>query len=245
MTCEHYWRDGILLDEQGERDPHRDTCEACQRAHRERELLVRALPVVGAASAGDPAWQSGVWRRIARQETSRARRSYWIGGALAAAGLLAAIGLYLTRQVRHPAAAAEAEAEAVASIAADSARLAGARSHIEIVFSPTALRSSPGTGTASSARVGDRVRISVAPGCEVRIYRAERLVLRCPAWHASPGCTLDPTGLVADAVLTTAGEYQLVTITSVIVDPAGALDRDLAAVVDAGGDYRLTDLSVR
>jgi hypothetical protein len=46
-------------------------------------------------------------------------------------------------------------------------------------------------------------------------------------------------------VLTTAGEYQLVTITSVIVDPAGALDLDLAAVVDAGGDYRLTDLSVR
>jgi hypothetical protein len=235
MTCEHYWRKGILLDEQGERDPHRDTCEDCQRAHRERELLVRALPVVGAASAGDPAWQSGVWRRIARQETSRARRSYWLGGALAAAGLLAAIGLYLTRQVPQP----------VAFVAGDSVRVAGARPHIDIVSSPMALRSTLSTGTPSSARVGDRVRISVAPGCEVRIYRADRLVLRCPAWHTSPGCTLDAAGLVADAVLTTAGEYQLVTITSVIVDPAGALDRDLAAVVDAGGDYRLTDLSVR
>jgi len=234
MTCERYWREGILLDEQGERDAHRDTCEDCQRAHRERELLVRALPVVGAASGGDSAWQSGVWRRIARQETSRARRSYWFGGALAAVGLLAAIAVYLTRQVPQP----------MAFVAGD-VRVAGAWPRIEIVSGPAALRSTHSPGTASSARVGDRVRISVAPGCEVRIYRADRLVLRCPAWHSSPGCTLDAAGLVADAALTTAGEYQLVTITSVIVDPAGALDLDLAAVVDAGGDYRLTDLSVR
>lgn len=234
MTCEHYWREGILLDERGERDPHRDTCEDCQRAHRERELLIRALPLVGTASAGDPDWQSEVWQQIARQQTSRARRSYWLGGALAAAGLLAAIGLYLTR-----------EGPQSFGLIAGEVHGTGAPPRIEIVSSPTALRSTPSTGTASSARVGDRVRISVPPGCEVRIYRADHLVLRCPAWHSSPGCTLDVAGLVADAVLTTAGEYQLVTITSVIVDPVGVLDRDLAAVVDAGGDYRLTDLSVR
>jgi len=235
MTCEHYWRDGILLDERGERDPHRDTCEDCRRAHRERELLVRVLPEVGAASAGDPDWQSQVWRRIARQETSRARRSYWLGGALAAAGLLAAIGLYLTRD--QPAGWTAEHA--------DRSTGSGARPRIEIVSSPTAMRSTPGTGTVASARVGDRVRISVGPGSEVRIYRADRLVLRCPAWQTSPGCTPDAVGLVADAVLTAAGDYQLVTITSVNVDPAGVLDRDLAAVVDGGGDYRLTDLSVR
>ena len=234
MTCEHYWREGILLDERGERDPHRDTCEDCQRAHRERDALIRVLPVVGTASAGDPDWQSGVWQRIARQEASRARRSYWFGGALAAAGLLAAIGLYLTRQgSRSP------------GLVAGDVHGTGARPRIEIVPSPTPIRALPSAGTPSSAQVGDRVRISVLPGCEVRIYRADRLVLRCPAWHSSPGCMLDAVGLVADAALTTAGEYQLVTITSVVVDPAGALDRDLAAVVDAGGDYRLTDLSVR
>jgi hypothetical protein len=232
MTCERYWRDGILLDERGERDPHRDTCDDCRRAHRERELLVGALPEVGAASAGDPDWQSQVWRRIARREASRARRSYWLGGALAAAGLLAAIGLYLARQPP-------------ASVAGEPVRVAGARPRIEIVSSPTAMRSTPSTGTVSSARVGDRVRISVGPGSEVRIYRADRLVLRCPAWQTSPGCAPDPVGLVADAVLTAAGDYQVVTITSVNVDPAGVLDRDLAAVVDGGGDYRLTDLSVR
>lgn len=229
MTCDHYWREGILLDERGERDPHRETCDDCRRAHRERDLLVRALPEVGATSAGDPDWQSQVWRRIARQETSRARRSYWLGGALAAAGVLAAIGLYLTRQ--DPSAPRLVES-------AERPAGSGERPRIEIVSSQAVMRS-------TSARVGDRVRISVRPGCEVRIYRAERLVLRCPAWQTSPGCTPDAAGLVADAALTTAGDYQLVTITSATVDPAGALDRDLAAVVDAGGDYRLTDLSVR
>ncbi|HEX3476741.1 MAG TPA: hypothetical protein VHT91_17060 [Kofleriaceae bacterium] len=239
MTCERYWRDGILLDERGERDPHRDTCDDCRRAHRDRELLVRALPEVGATSAGDPDWQSQVWRRIARRETSRARRSYWLGGALAAAGLAAAIGLYLTSQ--HP---AGGPAGGTAELAERSTG-SGARPRIEIVSSPEAMRSTPSAGTPSSARVGDRVRISVGPGSEVRIYRADRLVLRCPAWQASPGCTPDAVGLIADAVLAPAGDYQLVTITSVNVDPAGVLDRDLAAVVDAGGDYRLTDLSVR
>jgi hypothetical protein len=228
MTCERYWREGILLDERGERDSHRDTCDDCRRAHRERELLVRALPEVGAARAGDPDWQSQVWRRIARRETSRAGRSYWLGGALAAAGLLAAIALYLTRD-RPVAWTAESAERPLGT---------GGRPRIEIVSSQTAVRS-------SSARVGDRVRIAVGPGSEVRIYRADRLVLHCPAWQTSPGCTPDAVGLVASAVLTTAGDYQLVTVTSATVDPAGVLDRDLAAVVDAGGDYRLTDLSVR
>ena len=226
-TCERYWREGILLDERGERDPHRETCDDCRRAHRERELLIRALPEVGAASLGDPDWQSHVWQRIAREETSRARRSYWLGGALAAAGVLAAIALYLARDT--PA----------GWIAGDAERPADPRRpRIEIVSSRDAIR-------GRSARVGDRVRISVRPGCEVRVYRADHLVLRCPAWQTSPGCMPGATGLVAEAPLTTAGEYQLVTITSATVDPAGALDRDLAAVVDAGGEYRLDDLSVR
>ncbi|HEX8110995.1 MAG TPA: hypothetical protein VF516_24860 [Kofleriaceae bacterium] len=228
MACERYWREGILLDERGEHDPHRETCDDCRRAHRERELLIRALPEVGAASSGDPDWQNHVWRRIARAETSRARRSYWLGGALAAAGVLAAIGLYLTRDPYPD-----------DRIAGEVARSDDPRQpKIDIVSSQTPARS-------RSARVGDRVRISVRPGCEVRIYRADRLVLRCPAWQTSPGCMPDAAGLVADAVLTTAGDYQLVTITSATVDPAGALDRDLAAVVDAGGDYTLNELSVR
>ncbi|HEX3762380.1 MAG TPA: hypothetical protein VHW23_26950 [Kofleriaceae bacterium] len=230
MTCEHYWQDGILRVERGEHDPHRATCDDCQQAHRERALLVRALPEVRATSSGNPDWQSQVWRRIARAETSRARRSYWLGGALAAAGAAAAVALYLTRpqQIDRTVVAAVRVADA------------DERPRVDIVRGPESARS-------HSARVGDRVQISVGAGIEVRVYRAERLVLRCPARQASPGCTPDAAGLIADAELTTAGEYQLVTITcrAALAAPAGALDPDLAAVVDAGGDYRLSDLSVR
>jgi hypothetical protein len=230
-TCERYWQDGILLDERGEHDPHRETCDDCRRAHRERELLIRALPEVGAASPGDPDWQNHVWQRIAREETSRARRSYWLGGALAAAGVLAAIALYLVRDAHPEWIAGDAERSTDRS-------LDPLRAQIKFVRSQEPIR-------GYSARVGDRVRISVGPGCEVRVYRADHLVLRCPAWQTSPGCTPGATGLVAEAPLTAAGEYQLVTIASATVDPTGALDRDLASVVDAGGDYRLEDLSVR
>ena len=104
----------------------------------------------------------------------------------------------------------------------------------------------------SAAKAFERAARSMDDGQKIFVtsdpdqaYGADRLVLRCPAWQTSPGCTPDAVGLVADVVLTAAGDYQLVTITSVNVDPAGVLDRDLAAVVDGGGDYRLTDLSVR
>jgi hypothetical protein len=162
------------------------------------------------------------------RDRSCARRSRWLGGGLAAAGVLAAVGVYLTRQALDGSSAGDAERSAGP----------GARPRIEIVPSRAPMRSSP-------ARAGDRVRIAVRPGSEVRIYRAERLVLRCPAWQTSPGCTPDAAGLVADTALTTAGDYQVVTITSATVDPAGALDKDLAAVMDAGGAYQRTDLSVR
>jgi hypothetical protein len=98
---------------------------------------------------------------------------------------------------------------------------------------------------STSARVGDRVRISVARGQEARIYRADRIVLRCRAQVAAPGCVLDAQGLIAEAELATPGDYQLVVIPATTSEPVGTLDRDLAAVVSAGGDYKVTDLSVR
>src|SRR5262249_30677683 len=112
------------------------------------------------------------------------------------------------------------------------------RPRVEIVPGTLALRS-------TSARVGDRVRISVRHGGEVRIYRADQLVLRCPAWQRSANGTLDRAGLVAEGELATAGEYRLVVIMSLAAEPVGTLDGDLAAVVAIGGNYRLTELSVR
>jgi hypothetical protein len=220
MKCQHYWRDGILRVERGEADPHRDTCADCRRAHEEREALIRALPQAAAMSTADPAWNARVRSPIAGDEASRARRSTWLG-----AGVVAACAAMLLLPVLYC-------GDAPISI------VAGERPRIEIVTGPLAMRS-------TSARVGDRVRVSVPVGHEVRVYRAERLVLRCPARAAAPGCTPDLLGLVAEAELAMAGEYQVVLIFAATADPAGSLDRDLAAVIDAGGDYRLTDLSVR
>jgi hypothetical protein len=226
MICERYWQDGILEVERGEHDPHRDTCRDCRRAHEARAELIKALPRVGASCSGDPSWQTQVWSRITREETKRARRSYWLAGGLAAACALAVVWLLAMHR--------ETGSSSLQMASAGS----GDRPRIDIMSGTLALRS-------TSARVGDRVRISVPHGGEVRIYRADRLVLRCPAWQRSASCTLDRAGLVAEAELATPGEYRLVLIPSLTAAPVGTLDDDLAAVVAFGGNYKLTELSVR
>lgn len=265
MSCERYWRDGILLAERGEYDAHRETCDDCRRAHDMREELIRALPEVAARATGDPQWQTRVWSRIAREEAARARRSYWIsGGMVAACALVVVCVTWMARtSPRESAGMVTAKAEHEARLRAlrgaegsgnqtmtthsqDGHRipvLVAARTddrpRLEIIKGKVPVRG------AVSAAVHDRVQYAVPPRSEVRMYRADRLVLRCPAEQASPGCMPDAQGLVAEAELATAGEYHLVVISSVAVDPVGTLDGDLAAVVAAGGDYKLTDLSVR
>jgi hypothetical protein len=98
---------------------------------------------------------------------------------------------------------------------------------------------------STTARVGDRVRISARSSDEIRLYRAEKLMLRCNAVLSTPGCARAGASLVSETTLDTAGDYQLVVITSGSVKPVGALTKDLAAVVNAGGDFQLTDLSIR
>lgn len=220
MNCERYWQDGILQVERGVYDPHRDTCDDCRAEHRAREQIVRAMPRVG-ARASAPDWQLKVWSQIASEQTRRARRSYAIGGALVAACAIAMIWLFAIRPGGNVA-----------------AHDPSPRPWLEIVSGRIAMRS-------TSAHVGDRVRIAVRPGGEVRLYRANRLVLRCPAWRRAPGCVPDMLGLVADAELATAGDYQIVVIPLVTAEPTGSLDGDLAAVVVAGGEYKQTELSVR
>lgn len=114
------------------------------------------------------------------------------------------------------------------------------RPYFEIVSGQLAMRM-----RSISAWVGDRVRITVAPGQEVRVYCADRLVLRCPEKRTAPGCVPDAQGMVAETELATSGECQLVVISSATAEPAGTLDRDLAAVVLAGGEYKVTELIVR
>jgi hypothetical protein len=216
MICEHYWRDGIMLVERGEPDPHRDACVVCSREHKAREALIRALPLVGGTTAGDPNWEARVWRRIARLEPPRARRWWFLGGGVATACAIVLIWWTLGRP-GHP---------------------EKTRPRIEVVPGEVAMRS-------TSLRVGDRVRIAVKPTDEVRIYRADHLVLRCPAKSTRGGCASDTRGMVAEALLAAAGDYQLVVITAATAEPVGGFDRDLWAIVSAGGEYQITELSVR
>lgn len=218
MSCDHYWRDGILLVEAGEPDPHRDTCVACRREHEARDELIRALPLVGGTSGGDPNWEAGVWSRIARLERARANRGWRLGGGFAAAAACALVLLWWTLGRR------EQSEETLP--------------RIEIVPGEVAMRS-------TSPRVGDRVRVAVQSTDEVRIYRGDQLVLRCRGGSARDGCVSDARGTVAEALLAVPGNYQLVVITSATADPVGRLDRDLWAIVAAGGGYQIAELSVR
>jgi len=216
MTCEHYWRDGILLVERGEPDPHRDTCDVCCREHKAREDLIRALPLVGGTTVGDPNWEARVWSRIARLEPPRANRWWHHGGGFAIAFAIVLMWWTLVRREQPE----------------------ERRPRIEVVPGEVAMRS-------TSPRVGDRVRIAVKPTDEVRIYRADHLMLRCTARSTGGGCVSDARGMVAEALLARAGDYQLVIITSATAEPVGKLDGDLDAIVGAGGDYQITELSVR
>lgn len=215
MRCEHYWRDGVLLVEQGRPDPHRDECLDCRRAHEARCELVRAFEHVG-AHGGNPRWQAAVWRGI----EERPRSPLVWAGALAAA---CALALLVVPRLRggggEPA--------------------GGDRPQVEIVPSEIAMRS-------TAAGIGDRIRIRIRAADEVRIYRGERLILRCTAEAATTvECGRDGDRLRAEHVLALPGDYRLVILPTGAAAPAGSFDRDLAAITASGGSYDLRELTVR
>jgi hypothetical protein len=240
MTCERYWREGVVLFEHDEPDPHLATCEDCRRARAARDELVDAMPLIGHQANGDPHWQARVWSRI---DSERPRR-VWpcvVAGALAAACVTLLFWSIDSRR-SAPGAPGESIAARSSSDVEPAALGTGAFENglpwIEIISGPAAMRS-------TSARIGDRVRISARPHDEIRVYRAEKLMLQCSARLSAPDCAVTAQSLVSETAIDTAGEYQLVVIKSGSVAPVGTLDADLAAIVTAGGDYQLTDLSIR
>lgn len=215
-SCDRYWREGVLLVEQGVADVHRETCEACQEAHASREVIVRALPLTGGEGRAD--WQQRVWQAIARDEAERrapSRRPWVIGGLALAAAVIAIVVLVPREQ------APERYVTAVT-----------------IEKGPVVKR--------GGAQVGDRVRTLLDPADEVRIYRRNELVFRCGPSTVGAACTRDERGRVAVYELPTAGDYTIVIITKSAVEPRGGLDADLAALVDANVTYRIEhELAVR
>jgi hypothetical protein len=218
MTCERYWRDGIVLVERGLDDPHRDGCADCTRAHASRQELIEALPRIGAGDTGDPNWQASVWRRIddGRAPARAPWRWRWqLAGALALACVVALwIGLGRTRPGEG-------------------------RPQIDIFAGGGPMRS-------PSAVVGDRLRVTVGETSDVWIYRADRLVLQCHARQVSEGCAPDSDGMIVEMVLAIAGTYQVIIVEAPPKAlPGGGLDEDRAALESAGIRYGEHPVTVR
>ncbi|MBC7975468.1 MAG: hypothetical protein H7138_10830 [Myxococcales bacterium] len=95
MTCERYWREGVVLVERGLDDPHRADCAECTTAHASRQELIEALPLVGADRRGDPRWQNQVWQRIDGERAPPPIRWRWPFAA--ALALVCAIVLWTSR----------------------------------------------------------------------------------------------------------------------------------------------------
>jgi hypothetical protein len=229
MSCRRYWREGIVLVERDEVDPHRETCVDCRRAHAARHELVRAIPMSNAPPRGESDWQARVWQQIAVEGKRRPpapSKPRWLW-SLAPAFAACAVLLVGYRMRLH--APGPETTHIVASYSVP---------RIEIISGPVVKRS-------TSARVGDRVRISARMGDDVRLYRAERLVMRCTAKAPSAQCTHTDHGIVAETAFDTPGDYQLVVIEGMVVEPVDSLSADVAAVIKAGGDPQLTDLSIR
>jgi hypothetical protein len=214
MSCERYWCEGILLVERGERDPHRDTCVACRREHKARGELIQALPLVAATSTGDPQWEARVWSRIARLEPSRTRHRWRVAGLATA---FTAILLCWAIGQRDP-------SDEVCR-------------HIEVAPYENSLRSSLPDDE-------NRVRSAIKRRDEMRIYRADRLVVRCLAGSTDGDCDSDARDMLVEVLFAVPGEYRVVIITFATAEPIGGLVRDLEAVVAAGGEYQMTELSV-
>jgi hypothetical protein len=231
MSCRRYWREGIVLVEHGEADAHRETCVDCRRAHAARHELVRAIPMSNAPPRGESDWQARVWQQIAvegkiRPPAPTTSRWWWSLAPAFAACIVLFVG-YRNLQ-REP--------DRFAELRPLAANYSSPR--IEIISGPVVKRS-------TSARVGDRVRISARAGDDVRLYRAERLVMRCTAKAPSAECTRTDHGIVAETALAAPGDYQLVVIEGMVIEPVGSLSSDLAPVIKAGGDPQITDLSIR
>ena len=236
MTCERYWREGVVSYERGEIDPHLESCVDCQQAHAACAQMIEALPHVGDDVVGDPFWQAKVLERVdAREARPWSKWSWWLGGAFAGACAIFCVWLVVGRKpdlddIHYGITKTES------GVTRRSATRMGEPRE-------------PDSGSKQrSASIDDAVTITVRPTEEIRVYRADRLVLRCPTLN--PRCVTDERSVVAHAVFETAGEYQVVVIKppagapKPIAEPVGNLDGDLSAVVSAGGDYEETDYTV-
>jgi hypothetical protein len=223
MTCDRYWRDGIVLVERGLDDPHRDGCVDCARAHASRRELVEALPLIGAGYTGDPHWQANVWRRIDGKHAPWRWRWPFTGALVVACVVALWIGLGRNRS-------------GLVDSGDGTLRSARADPQFATIPPPGAVAMRSGT-TGADAYVDDHLRVTVGKRSEVWIYRAKRLVLHCRAQERSDACAPDADGMIVDLVLSTPGTYVAIAIVGPGAAPLGRLDEDRAALELAGAKH--------
>jgi hypothetical protein len=234
MTCNRYWREGIVVVERGLDDPHRDGCEDCSRAHASRQELIEALPLVGASQAGDPHWQAKVWRRIDGERAQEQARPAWrwrwqLSGALVA---VCAVALWF-------------------GIGRSREGVVRSTPTYEVAQGPVAMRSGHsrdvcGPDGARGASVGDHLLVKVGKASTVWIYREEGLVLQCRAHQESDSCKRDPDGMSVELVLSRSGAYHVLVVEDpVAAEPRGELDRDRARLEAVNARYDECQLSAR
>ena len=220
MSCERYWREGIVLVERGLADPHRDGCSDCVRAHASRQELIDALPLIGAGCVGDPHWQTKVWQRIDGPAHAPWRWQWQLAGAFT---MMCVVALWIGL-----------------------GRSGDVRPRIEIIDGTVAMRSrdAHADDRLRAAHVDDHLRVPVGQTSDVWIYRADRLVLSCHARESSAGCTPDARGTIADLILSVPGMYRVFVFdVPGTLKPHGGLDDDLAALESANvhyDEYRVT-----
>jgi hypothetical protein len=220
VSCEHYWREGIVLVERGLTDPHRDSCEDCLRAHASRQELIDALPLIGADYLGDPHWQAKVWQRIDREPAPRPWRWRWhFEGALIVA---CAVALWIG--LGHPHREDGTVASEEGTVASD------VPPRIEIFHGDEAMRS-------RTTVIGDHLQITVGETSDVWIYHGGQLLQACRARHASNGCAPDLRGTFVDVELSSSGTYDVIITKMPVAPPRGTLDKDRAALESARVPY--------
>lgn len=279
MTCERYWREGVVLYERGVSDLHRESCTTCQDAHAVLMAMADALPLVGEDIVTDPLWKSKVLEAIdaeaaaqpAAQDRPASRpaiqidpiheptkslfdrvrswgRSGWFGGAFVGAAAILVLWLAVGRRTddAHDLVADKGDARSEARKDAP---------HFGITMSPGAVTrrsASPDNNALPNnvkryANQGDTFTITARPEQEIRVYRDDRVILRCPTPNAA--CSSDDASTSAKAVLDTPGDYAIVLITppkgQAMPAMAGNFDGDTSKVVEVGGTYEVTEIEVR
>ncbi len=204
---------------------HFSSCPECVEQRASYEALIRSLGELGAAEHPAADWKQQVRRRLRdrrgeqTQPTQPLHRRLWPPAALAAAAALAVVVLG-PRWSESPELA-----------------LVGRVEQGEVTF------------RGESARPGD-VLVLDAEGdpnqhLELRLYRNNRqLIARCPSSEINQTvCTASRGRLGLRATAEAVGRYQPVLLQSpeALPPPAGDLEVDLEAILEAGGRVELGD----